>query len=160
MLNNLKMQSKLGQNNRVYLCSRPGKCSPVSLENFAIETIAVPKCDDGEILVKTLCLSVGPYMRCRFNADSGVAYAKSWEIGDTIDASGVGTVIESKDNSHCLGDMIYLPMCWPFQNYVKFNPSAMLSNADPTVGAHSLMKVPHPYETSNFFNKHKQTHCL
>ena len=139
-----KMTSTAGQNIRVFLRSRPGESNPVSLENFGIETVTTPTCKEGEIVAKTLCLSVDPYMRVRFNADSGVAYAKSWQIGESFDGSGTGVVVESRDESFDSfrpGDIIHLPMCWRFQKFVNFNPQALLANADPTIGLHALQKV-------------------
>lgn len=57
------------QNIRVFLRNRPGESNPVSVENFGTETVAIPECKQGEIVAKTLCLSVDPYMRVRFNAN-------------------------------------------------------------------------------------------
>ncbi|XP_028409882.1 prostaglandin reductase 2-like [Dendronephthya gigantea] len=135
------MATQQSQNIRVFLRSRPGESNPVSVENFAIENIPILECKDGEIIAKTLCLSVDPYMRCRFNENSGVDYMKSWQIGETIDASGTGVILESKDESFKPGDVIHLPMCWPFQKFVNFNSQKLLSNADSTDGLHALQKV-------------------
>ena len=135
------MASHQKQNIRVFLRSRPGESNPVTLENFGTETVPIPTCKEGEIVAKTVCLSVDPYMRVRFNADSGVTYAKSWQIGETFDGSGTGIVVESKDDSFQCGDMVHLPMCWRFQKFVSFNPQALFSNADPTIGVHALQKV-------------------
>ena len=141
------MSTQQSQNIRVFLRSRPGKSNPVSVENFGVENIPVLECKEGEIIAKTLCLSVDPYMRVRFNENSGVAYVKSWLIGETIDASGTGIILESKDESFKSGDVIHLPLCWPFQRFVNFNPQTLLSNADPTVGLHALQKVSHTWWT-------------
>ena len=135
------MTTQKEQNIRVFLRSRPGESNPVSQENFGTETVTIPTCEEGEIVAKTVCLSVDPYMRVRFNADSGVAYAKSWQVGESFDGSGMGIVMESKDDSFRPGDLVHLPMCWPFQKIVKFNPRALLASADPTIGIHALQKV-------------------
>ena len=140
-LNYQKMTAREEQNIRVFLRSRPGESNPVSVENFGTETVAIPECKQGEIVAKTLCLSVDPYMRVRFNADSGVAYAISWQIGQTFDGSETGVVMQSKDESYQPGDIIHLPMCWPFQKFVNFNPQALLLAADPRIGLHALQKV-------------------
>ena len=135
------MTAQEGQNIRIFLRNRPGESNPVSIENFGIETVTIPECKEGEIIAKTLCLSVDPYMRVQFNADPGVAYVNSWQIGQTFNGSGTGVIVESKDESFQLGDVLHLPMCWPFQKFVNFNPQALLSNADLTIGLHALQKV-------------------
>ena len=145
------MTTQEGQNIRVFLRCRPCESNPVSVENFGIETIPFPECKQGEIVAKMMYLSVDPYMRVQFNADSGVAYAKSWQIGQTFNGSGTGDIVESKDESFKLGDMIHLPMCWPFQKFVNFHPQALFSEADPTIGLHALRKVKRLEEIISLF---------
>ena len=40
----------------------------------------------------TLLLSVDPFLRCRFNADPGVAYTSAYEIDAPIASAGIGIV--------------------------------------------------------------------
>ena len=53
--------------------------------------------EDGEVLIKTLFLSVDPYMKFRMiEGDSTYAYLKPWEVGGICDGGGVGVVIASR----------------------------------------------------------------
>ena len=112
-------------NKRVFLRSRPGVCNPATKDNFGFEETPNTACKEGEVLVKTLSLSVDPFLRCRLNEDSGVEYVKAWEVGQTLDGVGVGVVVQSSDTAFKRGDIVAGSM-WPFQKFVTFNPSAML----------------------------------
>ena len=80
------------ENQRVVLASRP-RGAP-TLDNFRIETVPVRPLGDGEVLVKTLYLSLDPYMRMRMNdADS---YAQPVRIGEVMFGGTVGWVLASK----------------------------------------------------------------
>ena len=56
---------------RIVFHNRPGVDKVPTESNFAVERIEIPQCKEGEILVKTMYLSVDPYMRCRMNEDTG-----------------------------------------------------------------------------------------
>ncbi len=59
------------ENRRVVLASRPQ--GAVSEDNFRIETAPLPKCGDGEVLVRNLWLSLDPYMRGRMSESTARA---------------------------------------------------------------------------------------
>ena len=50
-------------NRRIVLASRP--VGAPTLDNFALESVPVPKPGDGELLLRTKYLSLDPYMRGR-----------------------------------------------------------------------------------------------
>ncbi|EDO41818.1 predicted protein [Nematostella vectensis] len=105
------------QNSRVILRSRPGKVNPPSLENFAVEPVEPPLvCEQGEILVKTLYLSVDPYMRSRMNEGGSVGYIAPFEIGKVLSGGGVGRVEESKSDKFSVGDIVEC-FGFPWQHY-------------------------------------------
>ena len=62
---------------RIVLASRPE--GPPTPANFRIEDVQTPELKDGQVLLKTLYLSLDPYMRGRMS--SAKSYAKSDEIG-------------------------------------------------------------------------------
>ncbi|KAK1893958.1 Prostaglandin reductase 2 [Dissostichus eleginoides] len=71
---------------RVVLNSRPGNNGvPVPAHFRLEETTLAPDLEDGEVLVRTLCLSVDPYMRCRMNEDTGVGYVTPWQLSECVD---------------------------------------------------------------------------
>jgi NADPH-dependent curcumin reductase CurA len=65
---------------RVVLVSRPvGEPTP---ENFRIEDFPVPTPGAGQVLLRTLWLSLDPYMRGRMS--EGQSYAAPVAIGETM----------------------------------------------------------------------------
>ncbi|XP_038055763.1 prostaglandin reductase 2-like [Patiria miniata] len=107
-------------NKRVCLASRPGANGIPSVENFRMEDCPMPELEDGQILVKLLCLSVDPYMRCRMNMDTGTDYMSPWKLDTTIDGGGVGVVVKSRSMGHSKGDVIE-GFHLPWQLYVALD---------------------------------------
>ena len=107
-------------NKSVILRSRPGAENPPSESNFSLVSRDVPECGEGEILVKTLYLSVDPYMRCRMNKDTGVAYLTPWPLGGLPSGGGVGVVEKSRTESFKAGDILE-SFLWPWQEFVVFS---------------------------------------
>uniref|UniRef100_A0A6I8NI31 15-oxoprostaglandin 13-reductase n=1 Tax=Ornithorhynchus anatinus TaxID=9258 RepID=A0A6I8NI31_ORNAN len=69
---------------RVVLNSRPGKNGTPAAENFRVEEATLPdQISEGQVRVRTLYLSVDPYMRCRLNEETGVDYLKPWQLSQT-----------------------------------------------------------------------------
>jgi NADPH-dependent curcumin reductase CurA len=87
---------------RVVLQSRPvGAPKP---SDFALVDAPVPAPGDGEILCRTIYLSLDPYMRGRI---SGVkSYAKGVDPGDLMVGGTVGEVLESKHPGFKAGDLV------------------------------------------------------
>ena len=90
------------QNRRILLASRPN--GEPTLENFKLDTAPVPAPGDGEVLTKTLWLSLDPYMRGRMNA--GKSYAKPVEVGDAMEGGTVGEVVASNSDRFRPGDIV------------------------------------------------------
>ena len=89
-------------NRKIILAARPN--GPPKEENFKLikEKARLP--NDGEVLCKTLYLSLDPYMRGRMNADK--SYAKPVQVGEVMEAGGVSVVIESKSPNYKTGDFV------------------------------------------------------
>ena len=87
---------------RVILKSRPvGVPKP---SDFAVVEAPVPAPADGEILCRTIYLSLDPYMRGRI---SGVkSYAKGVDPGDLMVGGTVGEVLESKHPGFKPGELV------------------------------------------------------
>jgi NADPH:quinone reductase len=81
-------------NRKILLASRPVGMPDES--NFEMIEEKVPEIKDGEVLIRTLYLSVDPYMRGRMSAAK--SYAKSYEVGQPFQGGMVGKVIESKNH--------------------------------------------------------------
>jgi NADPH-dependent curcumin reductase CurA len=70
--------------------------------NFTEEPVGSPS--DGQVLVKTLYLSLDPAMRGWMN--EGKSYIAPVELGAVMRAGGIGKVIESKDANFKPGDFV------------------------------------------------------
>ena len=90
-------------NRQIVLAKRPtGK--PESI-NFRLEETSMPVPKDGQVLCKTIYLSLDPYMRGRMNA--GKSYTPPVEIDEVMGGGTVGQVIESKNSEFRAGDFVF-----------------------------------------------------
>src|ERR1022692_2049282 len=68
------------KNRQIVLASLPsGEPTP---DNFRLVETEVPELGSGQMLLRTIYLSLDPYMRGRMNA--GPSYAKPVEVGDVM----------------------------------------------------------------------------
>lgn len=93
---------------RIVLASRP-KGEPVA-ENFRLESVPVPPTGDGQVGLKTLWLSLDPYMRGRMN--DGPSYAAAVGIGEVMTARTVSKVVESRFPGLNAGDIVLCDAGW------------------------------------------------
>ncbi len=113
-------------NQRVLLASRP-KGMP-TLENFRFDSVPVPGIGDGQVLLKTLYLSLDPYMRGRMNA--GKSYADRWELGAAMGGGTVSRVEESNNPAYQAGDLVMSFSGW--QSY-EVSGGQGLTKLDPRI---------------------------
>ena len=89
-------------NRQIVLRSRPvGMPKP---GDFDLVESPVPTPNDGEVLTRTIYLSLDPYMRGRISGAR--SYAQSVEPGQVIVGGTVGEVLESKHPSVARGDIV------------------------------------------------------
>ena len=111
-------------NRQIVLAARPvGLPEEV---DFRLVESPVPVAGAGEALVRTLYLSVDPFMRNRMSGQS--ALGKSLQPGDVIFGGVVGRVIESNDPRAASGDIVYGTLGW--QDY-SVAPARQLRKLDP-----------------------------
>jgi len=84
------------------LASRP-KGAPLE-ENFRIEEEVVAPIEDGQVLLRTIYLSLDPYMRGRMS--DAPSYAPPVEIGEPMVGGTVSQVVESRNDSYGIGDWV------------------------------------------------------
>lgn len=113
-------------NRQILLASRP-KGMP-SRDNFAFREGPVPEPGDGQALVRTLYLSVDPYMRGRMNA--GKSYMPPFELNDVITGGVVGQVVDSRSPTLHPGDLVIGNLGW--QDY-SVAPADKLRRIDPAL---------------------------
>ncbi|KZT03632.1 NAD(P)-binding protein [Laetiporus sulphureus 93-53] len=71
---------------------------------------------EGGFLVKTLVLSIDPYMRGKMRDASIGSYSRPYLIGEPLTSYGVGVVLRSENPSIKPGDHLY--GSYPFQEYL------------------------------------------
>lgn len=89
-------------NQRIVLASRPHGAP--TLDNFRLEEQPLPELNDGEVLLKTLYLSLDPYMRGRMS--EGPSYAAPVALGEVMDGGAVSEVIASRHDDFSVGDRV------------------------------------------------------
>lgn len=113
-------------NRQILLASRP--TGRPSAENFTLVEQALPTPRDGEVLVRTLYLSVDPYMRGRMNA--GKSYIAPFEVGQVITGGAVGEVLRSEAPGFEPGAIV--GGFWGWQDYAAV-PAGHLNRIDPAL---------------------------
>jgi len=89
-------------NHQIRLATRPVGMATRANWNFTTEP--VPQLADGDVLVKTLMLSLDPAMRGWMN--EGKSYIAPVAIGEVMRAGGIGQVIASKNPAFAVGDHV------------------------------------------------------
>lgn len=88
----------------------------------------MPKPNNGEVLVRTLYISVDPYLRGRMR--EGRSYVPPFEVGQVITSGVVGEVVESHSPVFQPGDVVTGMLSWRLYNVVK---PAELRKVDPSI---------------------------
>src|SRR5246500_1042821 len=98
----------MAQAKRIVLASRPvGEPKP---SDFRIEEVPVPTPGDGQVLLRTIWLSLDPYMRGRMS--DGPSYATPVPIGGVMEAGTVNEVIASNNPNFSKGDIVLARAGW------------------------------------------------
>jgi NADPH-dependent curcumin reductase CurA len=102
------------QNKEIQLASRPTGLP--ALENFRFVETATPAPNDGEVLVRTLYISVDPYLRGRMR--EGRSYIPPFEVNQVIESGGLAEVIDSHSPNFQPGDVVTGNFPWRLYNLV------------------------------------------
>ncbi len=113
-------------NRQILLANRPVGMPKTS--DFRLQETSIPTPADGQVLCKTLYLSLDPYMRGRMSPSK--SYAAPVEINEVITGGTVGEVIESKDPEFQAGDIVCGYGGW--QDYWVLNGKT-LNKVDPDI---------------------------
>lgn len=79
-------------------------------DNFDLKTIDLPDLEQGEILLRTIYLSLDPYMRGRMN--DAESYAEPVKIGDVMVGATVCQVEQSKNDKFKQGEWVLAHTGW------------------------------------------------
>lgn len=93
---------------RIVLASRPvGEPKP---SDFRLEEFPIPTPGDGQVLLRTIWLSLDPYMRGRMS--EGPSYAAPVPINGVMEGEGVSEVVTSKNPKFTAGDIVAIRSGW------------------------------------------------
>lgn len=95
-------------NKTIFLAKRPiGK---PELDTFQTIIETIPQAKEGEVLLKTLFISVDPYIRGRMNDSK--SYAPPFNLNEAIVSGLVCEVVESKNENFAKGDIVAGMLKW------------------------------------------------
>lgn len=116
---------------RIVLASRP--VGAPTAENFRLEETPVPAPSAGQVLLRTLYLSLDPYMRGRMS--DAPSYAPPVNIDDVMVGGTVGRVEASQNPDYTVGDLVLSLGGW--QDYVLSDGTGLMK-LDKTMQRPSL----------------------
>lgn len=117
----------MSQGKRIVLAARPigePKSSDFRLEEFAILAPGA-----GEVLLRTIWLSLDPYMRGRMS--EGPSYAAPVPIGGVMEGEAVSEVAASNNPDFAVGDIVRIRSGW--QTHAISNGKGLIK-VDPKLG--------------------------
>ena len=112
--------SLLTRNRRIVLAARPQGAA--GLDCFRLETAPLEAPRDGEVLLRTLWLSLDPYMRGRMS--DAPSYAPPVAVGDVMCAETVARVERSRSPAYREGDLVLARSGW--QEFAVASDSALV----------------------------------
>lgn len=87
--------------------------------DFEVVNVPVGELEAGEVLIKTIFISVDPYLRGRMN--EGKSYVPPFELNEIITSGIIGQVVESQSNRFTKGDMVLGSLGWQEYTIAKEN---------------------------------------
>lgn len=126
------MSQNTTRNRRIVLASRPhGAPTPA---NFRLEEQAVPQPGEGEVLLRTVYLSLDPYMRGRMS--DAPSYAEPVQLDEVMVGGTVCRVAASRHPDYREGDWVLGLNGW--QDYALSNGQGLLKLGDMEHPSHAL----------------------
>src|ERR1700739_2701437 len=117
----------MAQAKRIVLASRPiGEPKP---SDFRLEGVRGPSPGAGQVLLRTIWLSLDPYMRGRMS--DGPSYATPVPIGGVLEAGTVNEVIASNNPGFAKGDIVLARAGWQTH---ALSDGKDLRKVDPKLG--------------------------
>ncbi|WP_213774890.1 NADP-dependent oxidoreductase [Bradyrhizobium sp. dw_78] len=116
----------MSQGQRVVLASRP--VGEPKLSNFRIEEYESPVPGEGQVLLRTIWLSLDPYMRGRMS--DAPSYAAPVPVGGVMEGGTVSEVMVSNDAGFAKGDIVLSRAGW--QTHALSDGKA-LTRIDPAI---------------------------
>ena len=98
----------MAQAKRIVLASRP--VGEPKLSDLRIEDCDVPTPGEGQVLLRTIWLSLDPYMRGRMS--DGPSYAQPVPVGGVMEGGTVSEVAASNNPAFAKGDIVLSRAGW------------------------------------------------
>ena len=117
-------------NTRVLIASVPN--GPLGPEHFVVDQSAAPECGDGQVLCRTVALTIGAGQRAGLQGSA--SYAGAPKAGAVMGGTGVARVEASQATGFAPGDLVVGPTGW--QTLSSHAPSALRkvpAGADPAL---------------------------
>ncbi len=116
--------SSTDRNRRMLIASLPD--DRLASTDFALDIAAVPEPDAGEVLCRTLALTIGAGQRAGLQGSA--SYAGAPEAGRVMGGTGIARVEASNDPRFAVGDVVQGPTGW--QDYATPSADELLA-VDP-----------------------------
>ncbi|MGJ9411896.1 NADP-dependent oxidoreductase [Aeromicrobium sp. CF4.19] len=117
------------QTTQIRLTARPvGEPKDSDVETA---TVDLPELAEGEVLLRTIYLSLDPYMRGRMSAAK--SYAKPVELGDVMEGGTVCEVLESRSDRRAVGDIVLAYTGWQTHGVAQARHTRRLDPAEAPV---------------------------
>ncbi|KAB5590233.1 hypothetical protein CTheo_6336 [Ceratobasidium theobromae] len=115
--------------NETLICKK----STIDLKNVSLS---------GGILIKTLYLSIDPYLRGKMRAPDPKLYETSYRLGEPIWGYAVVSVVRSEKEDVYPEDILYVVYC-PFEEYTIIPPNSQFSKiqTDPDISLSALANL-------------------
>lgn len=127
------MKQTKENNRRILLASRP-QGAPITAD-FKLEVLPRPTINAGDVLLRTIYLSLDPYMRGRMS--DAKSYADPLELGEVMLGGTVSRVEESQHPDYSVGDWVLSFNGW--QDYAVSNGEGLTAlGADPAQPSYAL----------------------
>lgn len=114
------------KNVRIELASRP--VGMPTAENFRLVETEIPEVGEGQLLLRTLYLSVDPYMRGRMNDVK--SYVPPFQVGEVLMGGVIAQVMASRVPAYQAGDIVVGTLGW--QHY-SLSDGAGLHKVDASI---------------------------
>lgn len=96
--------------------------------NFALETVPMPSPGDGEVLVRTILMSIDAANRAWMQ---GATYREAVKAGDVMHTYAIGEVVESRDPALSAGDLVAVEAGWSEYVVVKARKARKMPRVQP-----------------------------
>lgn len=114
-------------NRQIILKSRPRGW--VTEENFDLREAPIPEPGEGDVVVRTVFMSLDPYMRGRMNDNR--PYSTPFAVGEPLKARVVGEVVGSRNPAYREGDTVFGMLDWA--DYSLAPGGESLRSVDPAL---------------------------